>query len=133
MGSVSDGKADHVVVEEVGVIVAEILLLVACFVGGIIWLWSIMIMAHLNALEDEIRMKALESDDLYSEGRTLMEAAALCEQRRHGRRLGDHVEVVWDGDLFPSKTTTIGDHAEWLSREGPKNGISVRMKQRNGN
>jgi hypothetical protein len=97
----------------------EVILLAACFVGTIIWLWCILFMARMNALADEIRMEALESDDLYSEGRTLMEAAALCEQRQHGRRLGDHVEVVWDGDLLPSKTTTVGNHAEWLSREGP--------------
>ena len=128
MGPVSDGKADHVVVEEVGVIVAEIVLLAACFIGAIIWLWCILFMAKMNALEDEIRMEALVSGDLYSEGRVLMEAAALCEQRRHGRRLGGQVEVVWDGEMFPSKTTTVGDHAEWLSREGHKNGISVRRK-----
>ena len=56
----SDGKADHVVVEEVGVIVAEIVLLAACCVAGVIWLWCILFMAKMNALEDEIRMKALE-------------------------------------------------------------------------
>ena len=128
MGPVSDGKADHVVVEEVGVIVAEIVLLAACFIGAIIWLWCILFMAKMNALEDEIRMEALESDDLYSEGRALMEAAALCEQRRHGRGRGGHVVVDWDTALYPKDTTIVGDHAEWLSREGPKNGITVRRK-----
>ena len=57
MGPVSDGKADHVVVEEVGVIVAEIVLLAACFIGAIIWLWCILFMAKMNAFGDEIVWK----------------------------------------------------------------------------
>ena len=62
------------------------------------------------------------------EGRVIMEAAAICEQRRHGRRRGGPLVVEWDTVLYPCKSMDVGVHAAWLEREGPKVGITVVRK-----
>ena len=88
---------------------------------------------HLQAFE------TLDPSDPKFPEKRIMEAAAICEQRRHGRRRGGGPIVVeWDtrrnyrgregrrmvqrGDYLVAVT------AEWLEREGPKNGIEVRRK-----
>ena len=94
----------------------------------VLWWWVARIRAKEQDLLDDTTLDNWDPDDLYSEGRALMEAAAICEQRRHGRRRGDHLEVEWDQALFPRKSTDVGVHAAWLEREGPKVGIKVVRK-----
>ena len=111
---------------EVWSCVEIVIFLVTPFVV-IVW-WLARIRAQEQDLLDDTRLDMWDPDDLYFEGRALMEAAAICEQRRHGRRRGDHLEVVWDRALLPLKSTDVGVHAAWLEREGPKSGITVRRK-----
>ena len=95
----------------------------------VLWWWLARIRAKERDLLDDTDLRRFQdSGGLYSEGRALMEAAALCEQRRYGRRRGDHLEVEWDQTLFPRKLTEVGVHAAWLEREGPKVGIRVVRK-----
>jgi hypothetical protein len=66
----------------------------------------------------------------------IMAAGALCEQRRHGRHLGPKIVVEWDTrrnfrGIENGRIVSRGDYdvavtAEWLEREGPKNGIEVK-------
>ena len=94
----------------------------------IVW-WLARTRAQYQDLLDDTELSKFHSSDgLYSEGEVIMEAAAICEQRRHGRRRGDHLEVVWDRALFPSESTDVGVHAAWLESEGSKSGIMVRRK-----
>ena len=85
-----------------------------------------------DLLEDTSWMDGLDTDGPYFEGRAIMEAAAVCEQRRHGRRRGDPIVVEWDQDLFPRESTDVGVHAAWLRSEGPKSHITVKLKRNNG-
>ena len=104
-----------------------VLFLVTPFVV-IVW-WLARIRAKEKDLLGDTDLRNFQDPDgLYSEGQVIMEAAAICEQRRHGRRQGDHLEVVWDQDLFPHKSTDVGVYAAWLEREGPKVGIKVVRK-----
>ena len=101
--------------------------LVLLFVVTAWWLDRIQAQ-HQDLLDDTDLRNFQDPDGLYSEGKAIMEAAAICEQRRHGRRQGDHLEVVWDQALFPRKSTDVGVYAAWLEREGPKVGIKVVRK-----
>ena len=106
----------------------EIVLFLATPIVFVVW-WLARIRAKEQDLLDDTDLRnSQDPRGLYSEGRALMEAAAICEQRRHGRRRGDHLEVEWDQALFPRKSTDVGVHAAWLEREGPKVGIKVVRK-----
>ena len=116
-------------VSEVWSYVEIVILLVTPLV--IIWWWATKIVAGRTATKGVAARSprmGVDPDGLYCEGRALMEAAALCEQRRHGRRCGDPIDVEWDQALFPRKTTDVGVHAAWLEKEGPKVGIRVVRK-----
>ena len=57
----------------------------------------------------------------------VMNAAALIEQRRHGRHLGGPVHVDWDG----SGDYDVVTHATWAEREGPKNNVFIHRVKEN--
>ena len=106
----------------------EIVLFLATPIVFVVW-WLARIRAKEQDLLDDTDLRnSQDPRGLYSEGRALMEAAAICEQRRHGRRRGDRLVVEWDQALFPRKSTDVGVHAAWLEREGPKVGIKVVRK-----
>ena len=79
---------------------------------------------------------SISPNDPHRPEKKIMEAAAICEARRHGRHMSSGPIIVeWDRSRNfhgreGGKLVTRGDYevaitAAWLDREGPKNNIRV--------